>query len=255
MPQKPASNCRVKLSVDDRGRPVRCPGKGNRSGYCAKHYKQWRKAAARCEYPGCTNILTRPGHSPKSKRIRGRRMKWSDGKTYALCRRHEVLHLRLSSDVQSINLSRLGQGAEAGGVDGQCWIWIDGVAKRTNEGYGRFVPEGGDNQFWPAHRVSWSLLNATGWGHTQGQELAHRCNVRACINPAHLDPATPCGNARDKGKKARGPSRRYWGPAAHNFAVKYGLPNPFPVPLDNPWSDGLLVEPVTEYGMQLLQGK
>lgn len=256
MPQISASNCREVVGADNAGRAVRCPEKGNRSGYCTKHYARWRKSALRCDYPGCSHLLTIPGHGPKAKRIRGRRMGWPDGKTYALCRRHEVLHLRLSQELHQINLSRLGQGASAGGADGQCWIWADGPGRRTDDGYGRMVPEGGGDQFWPAHRVSWLLLNSTGWGHSQARQLAHRCNNRACINPAHLEPATPRGNAKDKAKKSRGPSRRYWGATAHNFAVRNGLPNPFPLrELAHPWDDGLVVEPVTECGTQVLQGK
>lgn len=259
MPQNTASHCRQLLGVDDSGRRIECPGRGDRSGYCPKHYKQWRKSALLCDYPGCRNILTIPGNGPNARRIRGRRMSWwvapEKFKTYALCRKHEVLHLRQDAEKLALNLSRLGQGVEAGGVAGQCWIWTEGPGKRTSDGYGRMVPEGSDDQFWPAHRVSWLLLNSTGWGHEQTRELAHRCNNRACINPAHLEPATRRGNAKDKARKSRGPSQRYWGAAAHNFAVKNNLPNPFPLrPVEHPWDDGLVVEPVTEYGTQVLRG-
>lgn len=260
MPQIPASNCREEVGKDDAGRTIRCPEKGDRSGYCPKHYARWRKSALRCDYPGCSRILTIPGNGPKAKRIRGRRMEWwiAEGKfkVYALCRKHEVLHLRQTPEMHRINLSRLGQGANAGGADGQCWIWTDGTSKRNDDGYGQMTPEGGWDQPWQAHRVSWLLLNSTGWGHTQAQQLAHRCDNRACINPAHLEPTTPRGNAKDKAKKSRRPSRQYWGAAAHNFAVRNGLPNPFPLrELVHPWDDGLVEESVTELGTQVLQGK
>lgn len=257
MPQKAASNCREVIARHGKGKAVRCQNIGNRSGYCPKHYKQWIKNVRRCDYEGCTNILTRPGNGPKSKRINGRRMRWPDGKVHALCRFHEVLHLRLTPSIEQLNLARLAQGIQPGGPNGECWIWSEGKGKHNDDTYPLMDPEGSNGDDWFTHRVSWYLLNSTGWGHSQSKQIAHRCNVRSCINPAHLEPATPTANAKDKTRKARSASRKYWGPAAHNFAVKNNLPNPFPLrewDKSNPWDDGLVVEPVTEYGMPELQG-
>jgi hypothetical protein len=253
LPRTPASTCRQIVGKLPTGKPRKCSEIGNRSGYCPAHYAQWRRLALRCDFPSCMKIITYPGNGPKAERIDGRRMVWPDRKSYALCREHEVLHLRLTPETEAINLARLGRNLEAGGPRGDCWIWKIGKGQHNDDGYPLMDPEGSNGDDWYVHRIAWNLLNSTGRGHGQRQVLAHRCDVRACANPAHLDPSTKVANARHKKLKPRGPSRKYWGATAHNFAVAHGLPNPFPlVDMDNPYVLGPVPAPDRQYGWPLV---
>lgn len=57
------------------------------------------------------------------------------------------------------------------GLDGDCWIWSSGT---NNRGYG------------PHRRTYERLVGPI----TAGLELDHLCEVKPCINPAHLEPVT-----------------------------------------------------------------
>lgn len=66
------------------------------------------------------------------------------------------------------------------GIDDQCWLWA--AAKR--DGYGIVRISG---RLRNAHRVSYEWLIGP---IPEGLELDHLCRVRACVNPAHLEPVT-----------------------------------------------------------------
>jgi len=70
----------------------------------------------------------------------------------------------------------------------ECWEWTAG---RKN-GYGRFSWEGVTGQ---AHRMAWLLCTYKHPG--AGLFICHRCNNRACCNPAHLYEGTPQDNVND----------------------------------------------------------
>ncbi len=65
---------------------------------------------------------------------------------------------------------------------GDCWLWTAAV---MNNGYGRFKQDGKTRA---AHRVAYEMLAGP---LLMGQQLDHLCRVRACVNPAHLEPVTP----------------------------------------------------------------
>lgn len=69
---------------------------------------------------------------------------------------------------------------------GGCWIWTRG----RNKGYARFKIK---NTPIIGHRFSYELCLGPV---PTGMHLDHRCRVRSCVNPAHLDPVTIAENNR-----------------------------------------------------------
>lgn len=80
----------------------------------------------------------------------------------------------------------------------ECWLW---VGQKDKNGYGR-ADRKGPNVY--PHRVAWRLTHGADAG---DMEVAHRCDVRNCCNPAHLFLATHDENMKDcaaKGRHRRG---------------------------------------------------
>ncbi len=68
-----------------------------------------------------------------------------------------------------------------------CWLWLGG---KNSSGYGYFYYEGRHVR---AHR--WAYEQSIG-PIPEGLQLDHLCRVRACVNPAHLEPVTGKENYR-----------------------------------------------------------
>ena len=69
-----------------------------------------------------------------------------------------------------------------------CWIWL---GAKTKGGYGHTVAT-------TAHRRAYEELVGP---IPEGLDLDHLCRVRACVNPAHLEPVTRKVNV-NRGEKA-----------------------------------------------------
>jgi hypothetical protein len=63
-----------------------------------------------------------------------------------------------------------------------CWLWVGTRHHKT--GHGKFWL---NNRTMQAHRVAYELLVGP---IPDGLTLDHLCRVRACVNPAHLEPVT-----------------------------------------------------------------
>ena len=73
-----------------------------------------------------------------------------------------------------------------------CWLWM---GSRWNVGYGRYKI----NQVEiPAHRYAWTLIHGT---IPHGLGVLHRCDVKLCVNPAHLFLGTTHDNMQDRQQK------------------------------------------------------
>ena len=72
---------------------------------------------------------------------------------------------------------------------GPCWIWLG--SKGVN-GYGMVA-----KKRWGFNYVhKWSFQYHKG-DLPQGEEVRHKCDQRACCNPAHLEPGTRAQNVHD----------------------------------------------------------
>lgn len=70
-----------------------------------------------------------------------------------------------------------------------CWLWS---AADDSHGYGYAF----SRAYWKqikAHRLSYELFVGPV---PEGKELDHKCRVRCCVNPQHLEPVTHLENVR-----------------------------------------------------------
>jgi hypothetical protein len=76
-----------------------------------------------------------------------------------------------------------------------CWLW---VGTEDFNGYGKFTYKGArDSQ---AHRVSHELFNGP---IPDGLVVRHKCDVRCCVNPNHLELGTQKENLHDAISRGR----------------------------------------------------
>ncbi len=85
-------------------------------------------------------------------------------------------------------------GPTAAGMDSPCWIWTAGT---FSNGYGQF--RAGQRKV-RAHRAAYELAVGPV---PEGLILRHRCDVRECCRPDHLEPGTDAENARDRSSRGR----------------------------------------------------
>ena len=81
----------------------------------------------------------------------------------------------------------------------ECWEW---TASNDNRGYGQYCvfDESGKMRNFKAHRYLWMAS----FGPLEaGQQVLHKCDNPACVNPDHLFVGTRHDNMRDKEAKGR----------------------------------------------------
>ena len=65
--------------------------------------------------------------------------------------------------------------------ESSCWLWR---GRKDHHGYGRFNA-GGKNI--PAHKYSFEYFKGP---LPEGLEIHHKCRIRNCVKPTHLEPVT-----------------------------------------------------------------
>lgn len=93
--------------------------------------------------------------------------------------------------------------------EGGCWIWYGAM---DSQGYGRVTFRVDGRRVWTgAHRAFYEGFVGP---IPEGLDLDHLCRVRACVNPAHLEPVTRSVNL----KRGEAGGLREKGPSAINAA-------------------------------------
>ena len=92
-----------------------------------------------------------------------------------------------------------------------CWLW---TASLGTWGYGQFRPTGWTTME-PAHRTAYRLFV----GHIpMGMHLDHKCRIKCCVNPAHLEAVTPGENVR-RGLAGHKQRARTHCPRGHDYSA------------------------------------
>lgn len=104
------------------------------------------------------------------------------------------------------------------GVEG-CWIWP--LSKNPVSGYGQLMHSEpfGPKKLHAAHVLSFSTFV----GELGSLQACHRCDVRACFNPAHLFAGTQKDNVQDMIQKGRKVVRMGFAP--WNKGTKGSMPS------------------------------
>jgi hypothetical protein len=108
-------------------------------------------------------------------------------------------------DLRKQRIQNFWKRVDVAGSD-DCWLWKAGAATRRGYGMMYFHADSDRGKCQLAHRFSYEVANGPipkGDG-AHGTVIAHRCDNRRCVNPAHLFACTQGENLRDCLDKGRG---------------------------------------------------
>ena len=119
---------------------------------------------------------------------------------YKMCRKHlkrwqvhrDVLRARETPEERAPR--RFWSKVQMGAAD-ECWIYQGAL---NQGGYGDFQIV---RTHWLAHRFAYTIRVGP---IPEGLTIDHLCNVRTCVNPAHMEPVTVGENLRRMHRRRRG---------------------------------------------------
>jgi len=85
-------------------------------------------------------------------------------------------------------------------IESDHWLWTGAKIKRPNGNYGVLLLRTGEVGNILAHRASWILHRGN---LSNSSKVLHRCDVPACVNPAHLFLGSQKDNMQDCKYKGR----------------------------------------------------
>ena len=91
-----------------------------------------------------------------------------------------------------------------------CWLWMGTVSR---SGYGS-VSVNGEMKL--AHRVAYEMQNGP---IPASLELDHKCRVRCCVNPAHLEAVSHAENIR-RGRTGAHQRAKTHCPKGHEYSIE-----------------------------------
>lgn len=142
--------------------------------------------------PVCGEIFGR--YATKNQQRKGRREDITDFAARIYC--SQKCYFQTKASTQDSLLERFWSKVQKGQPD-ECWLWLG----PTCVGYGNFgISKNGTTRSVRAHRFIWELENGP---IPKGLLVCHRCDVRACANPAHLFLGTHHDNTQDMMQKGR----------------------------------------------------
>jgi uncharacterized Zn finger protein (UPF0148 family) len=88
---------------------------------------------------------------------------------------------------------RFWKRVDKNGPDG-CWLWKGTIKNR--DGYGYVSLPGAPPRYKAAHRAAYELSKGP---IPEGMVIHHKCRIRDCVNPDHLEPLSRADNNRHRG--------------------------------------------------------